>query len=107
MTDGIIKETKNSRLLKANFPATYDELVSLAANAGIPADVLFNADGWQQLPTFLNKKTLLQDSTAYVLGLIGDPTVDDAFAAQMQYTLGQFKKKLPTTFQKLMTGRLI
>ncbi len=45
MKDGIIKETKNSRLLKADLPATYDELVALAANAGIPADVLFHAEG--------------------------------------------------------------
>lgn len=81
MKDGILKETKNSRLLKADLPATYAELVALAANAGIPADVLFNAEGWQQLPTFLNKKNLLQDSTAGLLGLTGDPTVDDAFIA--------------------------
>lgn len=81
MKDGIIKEMKNSRLLKADLPATYDELVALAANAGIPADVLFNAEGWQQIPTFLSKKNLLQDSTAGLLGLTGDPTVDDAFVA--------------------------
>lgn len=81
LKDGIIAETKNSRLLKADLPATYAELVELAANAGIPADVLFNAEGWQQLPTFLNKKNLLQDSTAGLLGLTGDPTVDDAFVA--------------------------
>lgn len=81
MKDGILKETKNSRLLKAELPATYAELVALAAGAGIPADVLFNAEGWQQLPTFLNKKNLLQDSTAGLLGLTGDPTVDDAFVA--------------------------
>lgn len=81
MKDGILKETKNSRLLKAELPATYAELVALAANAGIPADVLFNAEGWQQIPTFLSKKNLLQDSTAGLLGLAGDPTVDDAFVA--------------------------
>lgn len=83
LKDGIIAETKNSRLLKADLPATYDELVALAANAGIQADVLFNAAGWQQIPTFLNKKTLLQDSTAGLLGLTGDPTVDDAFVAML------------------------
>ena len=81
MKDGILKETKNSRLLKAELPATYAELVALAAGAGIPADVLFNATGWQQIPTFLSKKNLLQDSTAGLLGLAGDPTVDDAFVA--------------------------
>lgn len=81
LKDGIIKETKNSRLLKAELPATYAELAALAAGDGIPADVLFHAEGWQQLPTFLNKKNLLQDSTAGLLGLTGDPTVDDAFVA--------------------------
>lgn len=81
MKDGIIKKTKNSRLLKAELPATYAELAALAAGDGIPADVLFHAEGWQQLPTFLNKKNLLQDSTAGLLGLTGDPTVDDAFVA--------------------------
>lgn len=105
MKDGILKETKNSRLLKAELPATYAELVELAANAGIPADVLFNAEGWQQIPTFLNKKNLLQDSTAEALGLEPeeDPTVDDAFEAQMAFT----RKKIPGTFQNLMSGRLI
>lgn len=55
----------------------------MAASAGVPVDVLFNAAGWQQLPTFLNKANLLQDFTATLLGLdpADDPTVDDAFLA--------------------------
>ena len=81
MKDGIIKENGASRLVKGSLPATYDEFKALAASAGVPVDVLFNAAGWQQLPTFLNKANLLQDFTATLLGLdpADDPTVDDAF----------------------------
>ena len=81
MKDGIIKEDGTSRLVKGSLPATYDEFKALAASAGVPVDVLFNAAGWQQLPTFLNKANLLQDFTATLLGLdpADDPTVDDAF----------------------------
>ena len=81
MKDGIIKENGASRLVKGTLPATYEEFAALAASAGVPVDVFFNAAGWQQLPTFLNKANLLQDFTATLLGLdpADDPTVDDAF----------------------------
>lgn len=81
MKDGIIKENGTSRLVKGSLPATYDEFKALAASAGVPVDVFFNAAGWQQLPTSLNKANLLQDFTATLLGLdpADDPTVDDAF----------------------------
>lgn len=83
MKDGIIKENGASRLVKGSLPATYDEFKALAASAGVPVDVLFNAAGWQQLPTFLNKENLLRDLTAQLFGLkpADDPTVDDAFLA--------------------------
>lgn len=81
MKDGIIKENGASRLVKGTLPATYEEFAALAASTGVPVDVFFNAAGWQQLPTFLNKANLLQDFTATLLGLdpADDPTVDDAF----------------------------
>ena len=63
MRDGIISEQMKSRLIKAGLPATYEELVALAANTGIPADILFNEDGWRQLPTYLSKANLLSDAT--------------------------------------------
>lgn len=63
MRDGIISEQMKSRLIKAGLPATYEDLVALAANTGIPADILFNEDGWRQLPTYLSKANLLSDAT--------------------------------------------
>lgn len=63
MRDGIISEQMKSRLIKAGLPATYEELVALAANTGIPSDILFNEEGWQQLPTYLIKANLLSDAT--------------------------------------------
>lgn len=63
MRDGIISEQMKSRLIKAGLPATYEELVALAADTGIPADILFNEEGWQQLPTYLSKANLLSDAT--------------------------------------------
>lgn len=63
MRDGIISEQMKSRLIKAGLPATYEELVALAADTGIPADILFNEEGWRQLPTYLIKANLLSDAT--------------------------------------------
>ena len=114
MTDGVIIGNGTSRLAKGSFPATYDEFVTLAASSGVPMDVIFNAAGWQQQPTFLNKANLLPDDVAAQLGISSSSVVKDAFIAllalnQQLYNQVQadFKKKLPTTFQKLLTGRLI
>lgn len=52
-----------SRLIKAGLPATYEELVALAADTGIPADIILNEEGWSQLPTYLNKANLMDDVT--------------------------------------------
>lgn len=63
MRDGIISETKNSRILKSDLPATYEELRALMAETGLPVDLILNQIGWSQLPTFLSKGTLLSDLT--------------------------------------------
>lgn len=79
MRDGIINEQMKSRLIKAGLPATYEELVALAANTGIPADILFNEDGWRQLPTYLSKANLLSDATEIAIwGNAKNRTVNDA-----------------------------
>lgn len=81
MTDGVIKGDGTSRLAKASgWPETYEGFKALAESSGIPLDLIFNSSGWQQLPTFLSKATLLQDFTAQLIGLNpdDDPTVDDA-----------------------------
>ena len=106
MKDGIIRENGASRLVKGSLPATYDEFKALAASAGVPVDVLFNAAGWQQLPTFLNKANLLPDYVAEQLGIDPDSVVADAFIALISINQA-LSRKIPSTFQKLITGRLI
>lgn len=64
MIDGIIKYNGTSRMITGQFPDTYEEFKQLAAGNGVPADVMFNSSGWQQLPTFLSKANLLTDDTA-------------------------------------------
>lgn len=78
MRDGIIKNDGTSRLIKGALPSTYDAYKAAVEAGTQGVDVLFNASGWTQRPTFLNKGTLLSDTTASALGLAGDPTVDDA-----------------------------
>lgn len=83
MRDGIIKEDGTSRLVRGNFPATYDELRALAAAGTLPLDLLFNGTGWAVQPTFLNKGTLLSAATEAALGFTNsqvDYTVDDALS---------------------------
>ena len=63
MRDGIISETKNSRIIKSDIPDTYEELKELIAGEGLPVDMILNAIGWSQTPTFLSKGTLLSDQT--------------------------------------------
>ena len=81
MKDGIIAETGNSRLIRANLPATYEELREMAAAGTLPMDILFNAAGWSQLPDFLGKATLLKDATAEALGLTAQAVPDEALQA--------------------------
>ena len=69
MKDGIIKADGTSRRVKATFPATYEEFRAQAAAGTLSLDVLFQAAGWSQQPTFLNKGALLQDETAALFGL--------------------------------------
>lgn len=81
MRDGIIKDDGTSRLIRANWPATYEEFRAMAEAAELPLDLLLNEGGWEQLPTILSKLNLLQDSTEIALfGSANDRTVDEAFA---------------------------
>lgn len=80
MKDGVIKNDGTSRLIKANLPATYEQMRTMAANGTLPADILFNADGWDVLPDFLNKKNLFSDKTANIYGMGKDAVPDDVFA---------------------------
>ena len=84
MNDGIIKGDGTSRKVFANLPATYEEFRMQAASGELAMDILFNAAGWQQQPDFLNKKNLLQDTTADRVGLDSGSVPDDAL-----WTLGR------------------
>ena len=53
--------------------------------------MLFNAAGWSQLPTFLNKATLLSDATAAMLG--GCSTPDQALAFLGKYNQHWWKMR--------------
>lgn len=78
MIDGIIDGNGTSRKVFANFPATYEEFRMQAASGTLFMDILFNAAGWQQQPDFLNKRNLIQDITATMLGLDSGAVPDDA-----------------------------
>lgn len=79
MTNGIISEEMKSRLIKAGLPATYEELIILAATTGIPADILINEEGWAQFPTYLSKANLMDDVTEEAIwGDAADRTVNAA-----------------------------
>ena len=85
MNDGIIKETGTSRLMRASLPATYEEFRLKAAAGTQPLDIMFNADGWTQLPTFLNTANLLKAATAALYGFGADATPNDVFAEIRNY----------------------
>ena len=81
MNDGIIKQDGTSRLVKASFPATYEEFRTMASNGTLTMDILFNAVGWQQVPTFSNKANLLPDDLINLLGIPDSSVPADAYKA--------------------------
>lgn len=86
MIDGIIKADGTSRLMRAELPTTYEEFRA-QCHAGVqPLDVLFNAIGWSQLPTFLNKANLLKDTTATLFGLDENAVPNDVFGYLGKYS---------------------
>lgn len=88
MIDGKIKGDGTSRKLKAidnlieQYP-TYESFATALSSGELTVDVLFNALGWDEIPTFLNTDTLLKSFTANFIGLTGTSvdTVDEAFMA--------------------------
>ena len=94
MKDGIIKADGTSRRVKATFPATYEEFRAQAAAGTLSLDVLFQAAGWSQQPTFLNKAALLQDNTAALYRLNGSAAVpNDILNFLGQYNLHWWRRK--------------
>ena len=157
MTDGVIKGTGNSRWLKVppnikQLCPDFDTMLDVMIQGRFPFDQNgLNAEGWEVMGTLFNKPNVLTDTTRSALGLTGDATINQAFAAiptaKMLHIIvtaagalpaetlaandlvpiddvsaGTGKKipvsaliqmvmnntpKQETTFQKLMTGRLI
>lgn len=109
MNDGIIKGDGTSRKMKATLPSTYEEFKQAAGAGEQTLDVMFNSSGWQRQPTFLNKQNLLSDTTATELGFTDLPgaTVDQAFLKTLDQVVKFIEKSKESTFQKLITGRLI
>lgn len=157
MTDGVIKGTGNSRWLRVppnikQLCPDFDSMLDVMIQGRFPIDLNgLNADGWEVMGTLFTKPNVLTDKTRSALGLTGDVTIDQAFAAiptaKMLHIIVTSSaalianqvamndliplddvsagtgKKIPvsaliqmvmnntprqeTTFQKLMTGRLI
>lgn len=89
MKDGIIKGDGTSRKIKGALPATYDGFKQAVEAGEQTLDVMFNAPGWQQQPTFLNKQNLGQDKTMAVYNRGPEGTVDDLF--QSVFAVGDIK----------------
>lgn len=110
MLDSVPKGEGNSRFLKSvddfmeKYP-TYQDFAAALVAGTMPVDIGLNADGWLVLGMALAKMNLLRDETATELGIDNpaDATVDDAFLALRDRLVGT----KDSTFQKLMTGRLI
>lgn len=110
MHDSIPKGEGNSRFLKSvsdflvRYP-TYQDFAAALVAGTMPVDIGLNADGWLVLGMALSKMNLLRDETATELGIDNpaEATVDDAFNAIRNTLVGTVE----STFQKLMTGRLI
>lgn len=85
MMDGIIKADGTSRLMRAELPATYEAFRAQCLAGAQPLDVLFNAIGWSQMPTFLNKANLLKDSTTDLFALPASAVPDDVLAFLGKY----------------------
>ena len=98
MNNGIIKANGTSRLarsvadFKVRYP-TYDAFAEALVAGTLPLDILFNAAGWSQQPTFLNKGNLLKDATAALFGLGADAVPDDALAFLGRYAEHWWKRR--------------
>lgn len=101
MIDGIIKADGTSRLMRATLPATYEEFKAQAADGILPLDVLFNADGWIQFPTFLNKANLLKDSTAALFGFGSGAMPDSVLSYLGKYNQHWWKRRTKETIHSV------
>ena len=70
--------------------------------------VLAYADDATQEGSAYNKANVLPDDVCEALAIDSDTAEPkDAWLANQTYTVAQIKKKIPTTFERLMTGRIV
>lgn len=108
MKDFVSLGNGDSRFMKSSIPAdaTWEQFRDMLRAGTFPFDFNgTNPAGVREQGTALSKNNLLSDETAEMLGfqLDEDPTVNDAF----RRTDRRIKNGTISTFQKLMTGRLI
>lgn len=90
MQDAISLKTGNSRYLKSvsgfmSLYPTYEDFVAALVAGTLPIDLNgINPDGWAQLGMELDKAHLLTDSTAAMLNLGSEASVNDALATLAQ-----------------------
>lgn len=85
MKDGIIKGDGTSRKMKATLPATYDGFKQAVEAGNQLLDILFNAAGWQQQPTFLNAGNIFSEIAAKEYAYTKDDAIPDkAFRGLVQ-----------------------
>lgn len=107
MKDFVSLGNGDSRYMKSaiSADATWEQFRDMLRNGTFAFDLNgINPAGIAEQGTSLSKDNLLSDETAEMLGFQpdDDPTVNDAF----QRTDKRIKNSV-STFQKLMTGRLI
>ena len=77
-------------------------------NGQVVEGVMEYADDATQEGSAYTKGNVLPDDVCQELSIVPDTSEPkDAFLAGLAYTREQIVKSAPTTFQKLMTGRLI
>lgn len=82
MTDGVPKQTGNSRYLKSAIDSdiTFDQFRDMLRNGTLPIDLNgINPDGWAELGTPLNKASLLSDEPLKRIGLATSSVPTDMF----------------------------
>lgn len=94
MNDGRIKNDGTSRLMRSMLPATYEEFRQACANGTQPLDIMFNALGWEVLPTFLNVANLLKQQTGALFGLGTNAVPDDVLAYVGKYAQYWWRRRL-------------
>ena len=100
MKDQIIKGTGDSRFMRSSIPtdATLADIIAMLRAGEFPFDFAgYNAEGIDTFGTELNKENLLQDSTANLLDLTSEATIND-FLAVVANLLNSIQQNIQTNY---------